>query len=238
MIKCTGDLCVCIYIYKKKKYPISGGGKEIHEWWCAQLYLVCCDCIWPVSSSPILAISVLLAASSVIITESVRELSAEMLKQLTLRKPHWSFCLFYVPAVSTAKMLCVCADDCASNPCLNGGTCNDLLNNFNCSCPDGFSGPQCEVRGSLCAGFTCNQGACVEDYVANTYRCICEEGNYYGENWVALIYLCLQFMPSHSISGLLKMIALWSQIACHELVRKSLYAPTWRSKKTVQHELI
>jgi len=25
-------------------------------------------------------------------------------------------------------------DDCASNPCQNGSTCNDMLDDYNCSC--------------------------------------------------------------------------------------------------------
>ena len=43
-------------------------------------------------------------------------------------------------------MLTVCADidECASNPCLNSGVCEDLLNAFQCLCPTGFTGPLCE----------------------------------------------------------------------------------------------
>ena len=36
-------------------------------------------------------------------------------------------------------------DDCGSNPCLNGGICQDLENAYFCSCPDGFSGDRCEI---------------------------------------------------------------------------------------------
>ena len=34
-------------------------------------------------------------------------------------------------------------DDCASSPCLNGATCIDALNAFNCSCNSTFAGPTC-----------------------------------------------------------------------------------------------
>ena len=36
-------------------------------------------------------------------------------------------------------------DECASNPCLNGGTCTDRVNGFTCSCVPGFRGTQCQT---------------------------------------------------------------------------------------------
>ena len=36
-------------------------------------------------------------------------------------------------------------DECNSTPCLNGGTCSNLLGKFECDCPDLFSGKQCEA---------------------------------------------------------------------------------------------
>lgn len=35
-------------------------------------------------------------------------------------------------------------DECESNPCLNGGTCLDRLNHFQCECVRGFRGTLCE----------------------------------------------------------------------------------------------
>lgn len=35
-------------------------------------------------------------------------------------------------------------NECASNPCRNGGTCTDLVNGFNCTCVDPFMGAVCE----------------------------------------------------------------------------------------------
>ena len=41
--------------------------------------------------------------------------------------------------------ICITVDvsECASSPCLNSGTCNDEVNKYNCSCPEGYTGEQC-----------------------------------------------------------------------------------------------
>ena len=36
------------------------------------------------------------------------------------------------------------ANECASNPCSNGATCEDGDNSFSCICPAGFMGGVCE----------------------------------------------------------------------------------------------
>lgn len=35
-------------------------------------------------------------------------------------------------------------DECASNPCQNGGTCSNNINSFSCSCPEHVHGTMCE----------------------------------------------------------------------------------------------
>lgn len=36
-------------------------------------------------------------------------------------------------------------DECASNPCINNGRCEDGVNQFICHCPPGYGGKRCEV---------------------------------------------------------------------------------------------
>ena len=36
-------------------------------------------------------------------------------------------------------------DECASNLCDNGGTCDDLVNGYRCQCADGYTGEQCKI---------------------------------------------------------------------------------------------
>ena len=43
-----------------------------------------------------------------------------------------------------SNMLLPDIDDCTPNPCLNGATCEDLVNGFNCQCVPGFQGETCD----------------------------------------------------------------------------------------------
>jgi hypothetical protein len=36
-------------------------------------------------------------------------------------------------------------NECDSNPCENSGTCNNHINFYNCSCPPGYEGVNCEI---------------------------------------------------------------------------------------------
>ena len=36
-------------------------------------------------------------------------------------------------------------DECASAPCQNGGTCNDLVNGFSCDCDAGYTDIICST---------------------------------------------------------------------------------------------
>ena len=43
-------------------------------------------------------------------------------------------------------------DECGSDPCQNGGTCNDAVNGFSCDCVDGYTGPFCQTSRLYFAG--------------------------------------------------------------------------------------
>ena len=36
-------------------------------------------------------------------------------------------------------------DECSSNPCENGGTCNDAVDMYTCDCDAGYNGDNCET---------------------------------------------------------------------------------------------
>ena len=62
-------------------------------------------------------------------------------------------------------------DDCASNPCLNGGTCYDLVNGYSCSCRQEFVGRTCSE--SMCGSNNpCRNGATCH----GAGRCLCARG--------------------------------------------------------------
>ncbi|XP_034024113.1 delta-like protein C [Thalassophryne amazonica] len=80
-------------------------------------------------------------------------------------------------------------NECDSNPCKNGGSCNDLENNYSCTCPHGFYGKNCEISAMMCADGPCfHDGTCVES-PAGGYSCHCRPG-YVGSNCEKRIDKC------------------------------------------------
>ena len=60
-------------------------------------------------------------------------------------------------------------------PCVNGGSCTDLVNAYACQCAPGFSGFNCEINEDECAPNPCqNGGECTDG--DNSYSCDCPEG--------------------------------------------------------------
>lgn len=56
------------------------------------------------------------------------------------------------------------ADNCTSNPCNNGGKCENLLGGYECNCVEGWTGTNCETDVNECAIFAgtdlgCQNGA-------------------------------------------------------------------------------
>lgn len=42
------------------------------------------------------------------------------------------------------------SDDCTPNPCVNGGSCTDQVNNYLCQCPPGYNGVNCQTNIGTC----------------------------------------------------------------------------------------
>ncbi|XP_014113454.1 PREDICTED: protein crumbs homolog 2 [Pseudopodoces humilis] len=74
----------------------------------------------------------------------------------------------------SVRLGCSGADVCASGPCLNAGTCEDLFNSFRCGCSAGWAGQRCEANIDDCQPSPCVHGDCV-DAVAD-FQCECFRG--------------------------------------------------------------
>ena len=46
-------------------------------------------------------------------------------------------------------------DECSSDPCMNGATCLDELDQFSCQCAAGFTSTVCDVNINECASDPC-----------------------------------------------------------------------------------
>nr|XP_016851429.1 PREDICTED: fibropellin-1-like [Anolis carolinensis] len=95
-------------------------------------------------------------------------------------------CIDVSPSKLLPQVKCVCAagftgvfcemeiNECESDPCKHGGTCDDSLGHFTCICPVGFEGEQCEINIDACLfnNITCNPGAqCVDKPYELSYMC-------------------------------------------------------------------
>ena len=66
-------------------------------------------------------------------------------------------------------------DDCAPDPCLNGGTCSDGVDGFTCACPAGFEGEVCTTNVDDCDPDPCLNGGTCSDGV-DGFTCACPAG--------------------------------------------------------------
>lgn len=67
------------------------------------------------------------------------------------------------------RMCNINIDECASNPCHNGGTCKDSINGFTCICPEGYHDPKCLSEVNECNSNPCIHGKCNDGL--NGYVC-------------------------------------------------------------------
>ena len=65
-------------------------------------------------------------------------------------------------------------DPCASQPCMNGGTCLPVNGGYQCMCPPGYSGMRCEIRDACQSNPCMNGGTCQP--VNGGYQCMCPPG--------------------------------------------------------------
>lgn len=66
-------------------------------------------------------------------------------------------------------------DECLSNPCKNGATCNQYVDSYTCTCRLGFSGINCETNDEDCTESSCMYGGTCIDGI-NSYTCSCKPG--------------------------------------------------------------
>uniref|UniRef100_A0A3B4AQ58 Sushi, nidogen and EGF-like domain-containing protein 1 n=1 Tax=Periophthalmus magnuspinnatus TaxID=409849 RepID=A0A3B4AQ58_9GOBI len=75
----------------------------------------------------------------------------------------------------TGRRCQIDVNECASNPCQNGGTCEDLINSFVCQCLPGYTGIHCETDIDECKEKPCfNNAQCVQG--VGSFTCMCEPG--------------------------------------------------------------
>jgi hypothetical protein len=67
-------------------------------------------------------------------------------------------------------------DPCASQPCMNQGTCTRENGGFRCVCPPGYSGSRCEIRDACQSNPCMNGGTCQSINGNGGYRCVCPSG--------------------------------------------------------------
>ena len=77
-------------------------------------------------------------------------------------------------------------NECSSNPCKNGATCNDYLGYYACSCESGFTGVNCEENINDCVHVTCPPMMHCVDGV-DSFACRCKPG-YLGEYYCTWLF--------------------------------------------------
>ncbi|XP_006875291.1 PREDICTED: sushi, nidogen and EGF-like domain-containing protein 1 [Chrysochloris asiatica] len=66
-------------------------------------------------------------------------------------------------------------DECRSQPCLHGGSCQDRVSGYVCLCSAGYKGARCEQETDECAAGPCQNGGSCQD-LPGAFLCQCPEG--------------------------------------------------------------
>lgn len=115
-------------------------------------------------------------------------------------------------------------DDCFPNPCQNGGSCQDLVNAFSCSCTDEWMGETCHQEYDACSFFPCqNSATCSPVLGFHEYSCTCVPG-YTDANCSTNIDDCVGVVcPQYQV--------------CHDQLNNFTCAcPTGKNKITLRRE--
>lgn len=90
------------------------------------------------------------------------------------------FCLIVLTLSNfslSGKMCQININECASQPCLHGGTCVDQINAYLCNCTDEYMGRNCEYDFDACFFKPCkNGGECVTQPRRKEFYCECAPG--------------------------------------------------------------
>lgn len=70
---------------------------------------------------------------------------------------------------------CTKVSSCEPNPCMNGGACVENANSYDCTCVQGFTGPNCEDK-KPCDPNPCNGGGRCIPQADGNYACNCPDG--------------------------------------------------------------
>ena len=54
-------------------------------------------------------------------------------------------CVVRLDCIEYVVCLPIDIDDCSTNPCQNGGTCADGVNEYTCTCVTGYNGDNCQT---------------------------------------------------------------------------------------------